>query len=578
MLTQSLSLPYEQLTTAPTNSGTGDVIRCAREAQARWAARPLRHRLAVIRRLRHAVGEHGLDLARGIAGVNRTVATSLVAEVLPLADAMRFLERYAGRVLRSVRWGRRGRPFWLAGTRLEVLREPLGVVLIVAPGNYPLLLPGVQAMQALVAGNAVLVKPSPGHEEPVRRLRDLAVGAGLEPGLFEVVTGGPEQVQAAVETGVDKVVLTGSADTGRAVLADLAPRLVPAVTELSGCDAVFVRDDADLDLAARGLAFGLGLNGGATCIAPRRVFVPARLLPALESLLEPLVARLPDVQVPIESARRLRDLVAEAVGGGGRVLSPAPSPTHAAAAPPWPGCDLRRPVVLTGVRPGAGLLREDVFAPVLSLIGVSGDEEALAQHAACPYALGATVFGRPARARALAARINAGTVVVNDVIVPTADPRLPFGGRGQSGFGVTRGLEGLLEMTRLKAVSVRSGRFRPHFDPPRPADEAMFAHYLLAAHGGSLWRRVGAAAGLVRGLLSRSRAAEGTPKGEPHPPSPGTPGEDRGEGEFLSSEISDAKSQRPMRPHPNLPPEYRERGQDRCGPRSNVVDATGTRS
>ncbi len=129
------------------------------------------------------------------------------------------------------------------------------------------------------------------------------------------------------------------------------------------------------------------------------------------------------------------------------------------------------------------LLREDVFVPVVALVPVRNDADALEADARCPYALGATIFGAEPGAAALARRVRAGVVVVNDVIVPTADPRLPFGGRGLSGFGVTRGAEGLLEMTAVKAVCTRHGRRRPHLEPLRAGDEGMVLAYLRAVHG-----------------------------------------------------------------------------------------------
>jgi hypothetical protein len=121
------------------------------------------------------------------------------------------------------------------------------------------------------------------------------------------------------------------------------------------------------------------------------------------------------------------------------------------------------------------------------VIPVADEEEALDIAASCPYALGAAIFGPVERARALAPRIRAGSVTVNDVIAPTADPRLPFGGRGESGFGTTRGAEGLLEMTTLKSVTYRGGRFRPHYQPLRPTDEARFLALVQAVHAPA-WR------------------------------------------------------------------------------------------
>jgi acyl-CoA reductase-like NAD-dependent aldehyde dehydrogenase len=148
---------------------------------------------------------------------------------------------------------------------------------------------------------------------------------------------------------------------------------------------------------------------------------------------------------------RLRALLEQAQAAGARLSG-------------WPGEAATRPILVADARPDLGLLREDVFAPVLSIVPVADEQAALAAAALSPYALGAAIFGPPEAARRLAGRIRAGSVVINDLIVPTADPRLPFGGRGESGFGVTRGAEGLLEMTVCKTVLLRRGRFRPHLD------------------------------------------------------------------------------------------------------------------
>ncbi|HEX8204098.1 MAG TPA: aldehyde dehydrogenase, partial [Isosphaeraceae bacterium] len=299
-----------------------------------------------------------------------------------------------------------------------------------------------------------------------------------------------DAARAAIAAGVDRVVLTGSAAAGRAVLGQLAPRLVPATMELSGCDACLVLAGADLDLAARALAFSLRFNGGATCIAPRRVFVPRALAPDLARRLAEAVAAGPSRRLEPDEARRIGPLVRDALARGAELI--------AGRAPD--GGDLVGPLVLAGVDPDARLLREDPFGPVLALVGVTDEDEAIGLAAACPYALGASIFGDPRRARALAGRVPAGVVQVNDLIVPTADPRLPFGGRGASGFGRTRGAEGLLEMTATKVVMVRGGRARPHYEPLAAEDAAAVAAYLRAAHAGSIAARARGAARLVREL------------------------------------------------------------------------------
>lgn len=465
------------------------VVAQARKAQSPWAGRPVGERLRVIRALRRGLTLHtdGLMQAAG-----RPVAEVLSSEVVPLADACRFLEREAGRLLAPRRLRTSGRPAWLAGVVSEVYREPLGLVLVIAPSNYPLFLPGVQAVQALAAGNAVLWKPGRGGLAAARALAALATAAGLPAGLLTVLPEDPGVAREAIAAGVDKVLLTGSAATGRAVLADLATRLVPATVELSGCDALFVLPGADLDRVAAAVCFGLTLNGGATCIAPRRVFVPHPLADGLEQRLTRLAASLPAVVVDSETATRARLLVAAAVEGGARLLAGSLAPTNE-----FP------PLVVAEALPAMRLLQEDLFAPVVSLVRVADAGEALAAALACPYALGAAVFGPEEPARALAGRVRAGGVVVNDVIVPTADPRLPFGGRGESGFGVTRGAEGLLELTAPKVIAVRRGIRLPHLEKRDPADVDLFRAYLTLVHGDGLRTRLRAAADLVRALLRR---------------------------------------------------------------------------
>ena len=141
-----------------------------------------------------------------------------------------------------------------------------------------------------------------------------------------------------------------------------------------------------------------------------------------------------------------------------------------------------RPLLLAGVEPHMAIARTDLAAPVLSLIAVDSDAHALEAAEHCRYQLGATIFGAEAGAHALADQVAAGVVVINDLIVPTADPRVPFGGRKASGFGLTRGAEGLLELTQMKTVIRRHGSFRPHFDPSGPDEERLLANFLQVAH------------------------------------------------------------------------------------------------
>lgn len=463
-------------------------------AQSVWAATPLPERLAVLQRARHILALRGREIALTATTSLHPLAEVIASEILPLAAAIRFLERRAPALLRRKRLGASGRPVWLGRVAAEIHREPHGLIGIIGPSNYPLLLPGVQIFQALAAGNAVMLKPGQDGTAAARALASLLAEAGLPTGLLTILEESPEAGAALAALPCDKLFFTGSLRTGSRVLAALAPHAVPAVVELSGCDAVFVRADADVALTARALAFGMRLNGSRTCIAPRRVFVQ-------NALLEPLKAALRSGIRPSETAGdALADFLApmlqEAADAGCEFLSGGLQP----------GGNVALPCVLSGAAPHLRITREDIFAPVLSLIPVESDGQALAFASQCRFALGASIFSADIEAaRHLAARIPAGSVSINDLILPTADPRVPFGGRGHSGFGSTRGAEGLLEMTTLKVIHTRHGRFTPHFDAPHREDEAFFVQCLLAGHAPGFSARLAAAWRAFRNLLTRSK-------------------------------------------------------------------------
>jgi acyl-CoA reductase-like NAD-dependent aldehyde dehydrogenase len=434
-----------------------------------WRSTPLAVRLRIIRRARLAIAARAVSIAETLEA-RRPVADTLTAETLPLLAAMRFLERQAAAILAPQRlYG--GRPAWLFGVTAEIRREPHGAVLILAPSNFPLFLPGVQILQALVAGNAVCVKPAPGCAAPLQALASILAEAGLPDGLLHVLDDSVATGVAASSAGFDRIVLTGSATTGRRVLLAAAETLTPSTMELSGNDPVFVLPGADIQITAQSLAYGLRLNGGAICIAPRRVFVLKSDAQALEHALLACAAAIPPAKIPPEVAARLDTLLDEAVGQGARLISLRGKAGRVPA------------TILADARPDMRLLQEDVFAPWLALVPVTNMEEALAALSLSPYALGASIFGPVEAAIALSARIPAGSICINDLIVPTADPRLPFGGRGRSGFGVTRGAEGLLEMTVVKTVSVRRGKFRPHLAAAKPGDAKRYAALIGLLYG-----------------------------------------------------------------------------------------------
>lgn len=453
-------------------------------AQQRWREVPIAERVQIVRRARHRVANHAEQLASAIVlPQRRGAAESIAAEVFPLADAMRFLERNAPQLLAPKSESNRDRPAWGRGLRVVTHRDPLGIVLVIGTWNYPLFLTGVQLVQAITAGNAVIIKPGVGCLAVTKLFVDLLVKSGLPSDLVSLRSEDAEAAQQAIQDGVDKAVFTGSASTGRTVMRQLASSGTPSVMELSGSDAVFVLPSADLNRVARCVAFGLQINGGATCIAPRRVFTPRASIDTLKTKLLDQLSDVDPVPVYDPAGTAAADLICNSQHPGATLLWPA-------SWPGWkPGWKVGQafPITVLEVEieknPHHPILHSDLFAPVISLIPCDDMEAALRYDSDCPYALGASVFGQESTAKKFAQQVDAGCVVINDIVAPTADPRVAFGGRHRSGFGTTRGAAGLLEMTQLKSVVTQTSSWLPHLDKPIPELGPMLIDFMGMSHG-----------------------------------------------------------------------------------------------
>lgn len=460
-------------------------LEAADIAQQKWVAEIPRDRLRRVGKVAGLLAERYAEFLPAIERPNASDAEKLSSEIIPLADACRFTAAVGRRTLAPRASTIRRGAWWLGRMRVVITREAWGTVLILAPCNYPLFLPGVQIVQALAAGNAVMVKPAPGGSAVVELFKRCLIDAGFPAELIQILPTSIEAGQAAMRQGVDKVVLTGSIHTGRAVLRELAETLTPATMELSGCDAVFVLPQADIARAARAVAFGLQLNGGATCIAPRRLFVaPESQIEFVALLTEELQSTAPvnPAQIAATAIATTHRTAQQALAKGAEVLL---------GTVPELNDKSMRPLILRNVTADMEIARSDLFAPVACLMKIDSMESALAADRRCPYSLGAAVFGPQSNAELMASQIAAGCVVVNDMIAPTADPRVSFGGRDQSGWGVTRGIEGLLEMTRPKTVCTRHGNWLPHLNPKNARDTRMLSLLLQVLHAPGLrprWR------------------------------------------------------------------------------------------
>ena len=370
-----------------------------RTLQAAWSEKSIAERIGVLKRCRHLIAKNADQLTQAIQlPQRRDRAESLAAEVFPMADAIKFLERHAANLLRPQKTSRRDRPAWGPGLQVTNFREPFGVVLVIGTWNYPLFLTGTQMIQGIVAGNAMVIKPGV-HGGPVMKvLIDLLQDSGMPRGLVHLASEDTIAAQNAIQAGADKVFFTGSAQTGKRVLEQLSQHATPSVMELSGSDAVFVLPGADLERVVRCLAFGMQINSGATCIAPRRVFGPSKAIDFLKDRLVTKFANASPVPVYPPAGQFATRLICDTPQGIHRLLPQE-----------WPELPATEfPLTILEVDDAAHpVMQNDIFAPVISLVAEDDPATALRQDAQCPYALGASVFGPPAEAREFARRVNA---------------------------------------------------------------------------------------------------------------------------------------------------------------------------
>jgi succinate-semialdehyde dehydrogenase/glutarate-semialdehyde dehydrogenase len=425
----------------------------ARAAQPEWAARSLGDRRRVLRRFRHLLFDRRSDVASLIEReAGKPAVEAMTADVITTLDVARFLERRSPRVLRAHTIVPSNIATWRK--RVTITHEPFGVVGIIAPWNYPLLLPASSTLAALVAGNAVVLKPSEMTPAIAVRLGELLHEAGVPEAAMQVLPGDGTAGAALSRAEVDKLFFTGSAATGRKVALACAGRLVPCVLELGGSDAAIILDDADLDTAASGILWGRFTNAGQTCVAPKRAIVLERVHDAFVSRLSAAVDRLvigagaagSDVGPLIRSSQAdvLESQLKDAEQRGARVVGKARGRGNFFA-----------PTIVANVAPEMRVAREETFGPLLAVMRVRDDDEAVAVANDTAFGLSASVWGRDlTRARRVARRIAAGTVHVNDVVSVVGMADVPHGGVKESGMGRLHGDAGLRECVREKALVV----------------------------------------------------------------------------------------------------------------------------
>ena len=433
------------------------VVR-AKAAQPRWQATPVSQRIVVLRCFQELLRVRRDDVARLICReAGKPAAEALATEVLVVLDAVEFCIRNLHRFLRD-------RPVPHANLAMKTKRgklvqEPYGVIGIIAPWNYPFSTPALETIQALAAGNAVVLKPSEFTPLVAKELERMFHTAGLDPALLQVVIGEGAVGAALLESPIDKLIFTGSVATGKRVGETAARRLLPVVLELGSKDPMLVLDDANLDVASSGAVWFAFMNAGQTCVSLERCYVHRTIYEPFLQKCQERIAKLrvgngigSDVEIgPMIHERQLKIVetqVNDAVRRGARLLAGGKRLTEL-------GPNFYTPTLLADVTNDMLIMQEETFGPVLPVAAFDSDEDAIRLANDSEFGLAASVWTRDRRrGEAVAEKLKAGAVMVNDMISCFGIAEAPHGGFKQSGIGRAHGEMGFQEMVQTKYIDV----------------------------------------------------------------------------------------------------------------------------
>ncbi len=436
-------------------------VASARKAFLSWSRTPVTVRQKHLARLLEEVRKSHEDVARLIATEQgKPVGEARAVDVVPAADTLRYLSRHAAAILaeRPVDYAQ----ILFAHKSGSVRLEPLGVVAIVTPWNFPFGIPFVEVAACLAAGDTVVLKPASATALTGLAVGDLCRRAGIPPGVVNVVTASGDDTNHLIEhPGIAKILFTGAVETGIGVMQRAAKNLTGVVLELGGKDPAVVAADADLDRASSGLVWGAFVNAGQACGSVERVYV---VKDVAEEFLGKVVAKTKALRLgdPLSSATDMGPLtteaqralveahVADARAKGAKVLAGGQRPR----AKGW----WYPPTVLTRVDHSMRCMHEETFGPLLPVMVVENLDEAIRLANESEYGLTASGWTRSRRtAQRLAEELHAGTVTITDHLFSFGEPTATWGGVKKSGVGRSHAAFGLHELVNIKHVSVDMG-------------------------------------------------------------------------------------------------------------------------
>ncbi len=455
-----------------------------------WQLLDYGKRARYILKLRRVIANQAEELAELISKeVGKPISEAYASELNGTLDTCVWLADNAERILKDQMISLNSP---ILSTKQSVIAfEPLGVIGIISPWNFPFSIPMMTILMSVMVGNTVVLKPSEKSTLVGIKIGDLFKEAGFPEGVVSVVTGDRVTGKHLSESRLSKLIFTGSVDGGRKVMQQAAEGITPVTLELGGKDAAVVLPSAPSKWTARGIAWGAFTNAGQACASIERLYIlkgknSDKFLEELVDFTKKLkVGPATDPTVDIgpvidqEQLDRIRSQVDEAVEAGAEVLT-------GGGVPEEHGGFFFEPTILKGVNNSMRIMREETFGPVLPVMIVDTEDEVVDLVNDSDFGLTASIWGKKLkRAEDIARDLEVGTVYINDCLFSHASPQLPWGGIKQSGFGRSHSHFGLMDLVNIKHINIDAagGSSRIWWYPYGPSRIKMMSGGLHAFHG-----------------------------------------------------------------------------------------------
>jgi acyl-CoA reductase-like NAD-dependent aldehyde dehydrogenase len=446
------------------------VFSTARQVQKAIASMTVKERLAEAAKISRYIIEHYGKIAdRVVQETGKTHFEALSNELFEICDGIDYYRDHAAKILEEQKVHT---PLVLMGKKSRIVYEPMGVVLVIAPWNYPLIQCFTPSILAFIAGNAVIFKPS--EVTPLQGLyEEIMEGAGFMKDAIQIVYGDKETGAELIHQRPDKIHFTGSTRAGKQVMKTASEYLIPVDLELGGKDPAIVFDDVNIEKTANGIIWGAFTNAGQSCTSIERCYVHEALYePFLNELVRitnglsltkggngdiehcDIGAMTAEFQIKIVEGQ-----IEDAVNKGAKILTGGKRVE---------GTMIFPPTVISEVTPEMEIAKDETFGPILPVMKFNSEEEAIEQANDTPYGLGASVWSSDLkRAHRVARAIRVGNVAINNHMLTEANPALPFGGLRDSGFGRYKGDWGLLTFSNIKSIisGPNDKNIEPHWYP-----------------------------------------------------------------------------------------------------------------